>query len=308
MKKKTTSTKPPITTTRSKSRMKKSQEKNGLPHSNSLTSAKNTLAKWRQLFADDLPGTLEVRPPDQDSPIAVLLRHVDAPLFFSLSSKRPPDSIQEDLIEIMKTSGVNDIEDQYAEARRSARGILFDCATKQAMRYLEDAGGDLDNALYRALLIEDPEILYSSEKVSEFLADGIVSRGSKFLKRLAEDFKNAEKRLVRLGVDDQTWIMAANWTNPHCPLWLMERPAIFQACKTLSPRIDMTQDAFNNRLKREGFKRSRSTPLVATRARMRVSSISGYEVKGSEFTSLHGKAYPAPSFQSKGYQIVVRKK
>jgi hypothetical protein len=308
MKKKTTSKKPPLTTKRSKSGTKKSQEKNGLPDSNSLTSAKNTLAKWRQLFADGLPGPLEVRPPDQDSPIAVLLRHVDAPLFFSLSSERPPDSIQEDLIEIMKTSGVNDIEDQYAEARRSARGILFNCATKQAMRYLKDEDGDLDKALYRALLIEDPNFLYSSEKVSEFLADGIVSRGFKFLKRLAEDFKNAENRIDRLGVDDQTWIMAANWTNPHCPLWLMERPAIFQACKVLSPRTEMRQHAFNNRLKREGFKRSRSTPIVATRARTRVFSISGYEVKGSAFTSLHGKAYRAPSFQSSGYKIDARKK
>lgn len=308
MRKKPTSKKPPTKAKRSRSKAKKATPTNTSPESRPVTVAKKNIDYFRELFADDLPGALEVRPPHQDSAIAVLLRHVDTQLFLSLSSERPPDSIQEDLIEIMKTSGVNDIEDQYEEARRSARSILFNCSTKQAMRYLNDEDGDLDKALYRALLIEDPKFLYSSEKLSEFLADGIVSRGSKFLKRMAEDFKNAETRAARLGVDNQTRIMAANWTNPHCPLWLMERPAILQACKELSPQTEMTQDAFNNRLKREGFKRSRSKPIVATLATTRVFSISGYEVKGSAFTSLHGKAYPAPSFQPNGYQIVVRKK
>ncbi len=308
MRKKPTCKKPPTKAKRSRSKAKKATPTNTSPESRSVTVAKKNIDYFRELFADDLPGTLEVRPPFQDHPIAVLLRHVDAPLFFSLSSERPPDSIQEDLIEIMKASGVKDIEQQYVEARRSARGILFDCATKQAMRYLKDEDGAMDKALYRALLIEDPGIQISSEKVSEFLADGIGSGGSKFLKRLAEDFKNAETRAARLGVDDQTWIMAANWTNPHCPLWLMERAAIFQACKSLRPRTNMTEDAVKNRLKGKWFKRSSQTPIIAVHAQAGVLSISGYKIKGSEFTSLHGKAYPAPSFQSNGYQIVARKK
>lgn len=293
MRKKPTGKKPPTKAKRSRSKAKKATPTNTSPESRSVTVAKKNIGYFRELFADDLPGTLEVRPPFQDHPIAVLLRHAGDRLFYNLSSMRPPDSIQEDLIEIMKASGVKDIEQQYVEARRSARGILFDCATNQAMRYLKDEDGAMNKALYRALLIEDPGIQISSEKVSEFLADGIAREGAKFLQRLAEDFRNAERRAVRLGVDDQTWIMAANWTNPHCPLWLMERLAIFQACKALSPRTEMTQEAVNNRLKREGFKRSRSTPIVGTRAQMRVSSISGYEVKGSAFTSLHEKAYSA---------------
>lgn len=308
MRKKPTSKKPPTKAKRSRSKAKKATPKNTSPESRSVTVAKKNIGYFRELFADDLPGTLEVRPPFQDHPIAVLLRHVDLPLFNSLSSERLSESIQEDLITIMKASGVTDIEDQYKEARRSARSILFEYAAKQVMKYLKDEDGDLDKALCRAVLIEDPNILYSSEKVSEFVADGIVREGSKFLQQLADDFRNAERRAIRLGVDDQTWIMAANWTNPHCPLWLMERPAIFQACKALPPQTKMTQEAVNNRLKREGFKRSRSTPIVATRAQMQVSSISGYELKRGAFTPLHGKAYSAPSSPSNSYKIDVRKK
>lgn len=308
MRKKPTGKKPPTKAKRSRSKAKKATPTNTSPESRSVTVAKKNIGYFRELFADDLPGTLEVRPPFQDHPIAVLLRHAGERLFYNLSSMRPPDSIQEDLIEIMKASGVKDIEQQYVEARRSARGILFDCATNQAMRYLKDEDGAMNKALYRALLIEDPGIQISSEKVSEFLADGIGSGGSKFLKRLAEDFKNAETRADRLGVDDQRWIMAANWTNPHCPLWLMERPAIFQACKALPPRTNMTQEAVNNRLRGERFKRSSQTPITAAHAQAGVLSINGYEIKGSVFTSLHGKAYPTPSFQPNGYQIVVRKK
>lgn len=307
MKKKTTSKKPPTKAKRSKTQAKKSKPTTMSPEPKSVTVAKKNLAHFRELFANDLPGTLEIRPPWQDHPIAVLLRHADAVLFCNLCSERLPDSIQEDLITIMKASGAKDIEEQYGAARRSARGILFECATKQAMRYLEREDGNLNKALNRAVLIEDANILSSDEQVGEWLADGIVNGGSKFLKRLAEDFKHAEKRKDMLGVDDQTWIMAANWTNPHSPLWLMERPAILQACKALSPRTEMTQEAFNNRLRRKGFKRSRSTPIVAARAHTGVSSISGYEVKGSAFISLHGKAYPAPSSKSRGYKIDAKK-
>lgn len=306
MKKKTTSKKPPLTTKRSKSGTKKSQQKNGLPDSNPLTSAKNTLAKWRQLFADNQPGSLEIHPSSQDGPIAVLLRHVDRSLFLSLSSERSPDSIQEDLIRIMKASGVKDIENQYLEARRSARSILFDVGVRQVMRFLENQNGSLEMAVLRAVLIEDPNILYSHDKVAEYLHDGIVCRGSTFLQELAEDFKNAERRGQRLGADDLTWVMAANWTNPNCPLWLMERPAIYQACRARDRATPMTESAVEKRLKTLGlratssgrFKRATSTPIkevVCSKEKI----IQEYWVKGDAFASLHGKVYPF-SFHPQG--------
>lgn len=298
--KKTTAAKKPRTSSkRSRTKAKKPVHDASSSTSPALIAAKNNLAYFRQLFADGREEELQVRPPYQDHPIAVLLRHADRALFENCSSMRQPDSIQEDLVGILKDNGVDDIEDQYVKARDSARGILFDVVVRQAMRFLEGENGSLEKALLRALLIEDPNILIGNDKVADYLRDGIVRRGSKFLEGLAKDFYNAERREQRLGADDPTWVMATNWTNPNCPLWLMERPAIYQACKSRDRATPMTKLAVEKRLKSSGllptstcrFRRATFTPIKEV-VHSKEKIIEGYLVKGDDFASLHGKVYP----------------
>ncbi|MBB5030515.1 hypothetical protein [Prosthecobacter vanneervenii] len=251
------------------------------------------LRRLRLLFVAGRPKKFLTQPRFTDHPLNVLLRHCNEALFFAQSGNRVADSIQEDLMELLRKAGHHDIDHQYEQALRSARGILFDCAVKQVMYFLHrEARGDLEKALCRVLFIEDPSILHGSTTVSEYLHDGIVARGSVFLQELTDDFRNAERRKSRLIIDDQAWTMASHWTNPHCPLWLMERPAIRKACKAHDPSVGFSQDAVNNRLKRLGFNRGKTTPIVGVRKQGNRSTIIGFEVDDRPFTILVGKEYP----------------
>lgn len=237
----------------SKPKVKKARQKTDVSKKRSFDLARKNLGYFGNLFAEDKPGTLSVSARYRDHPIPILLNQAENVLFLRGSSNRQTDSIQEDLIDNMRQSGLNNIGQQYADARKSARRILFDLYIMQIEAYLNDEGGNLKRAINRALLIYDPNILYSSTEISDFVADGIVKEGSKFLRRLSDDFRNAERRSFRLAFDPVTWIMALNWTNPHCPLWLMERVIIFKACNSLHPGF-MTQDAVNKRLKTNGLR------------------------------------------------------
>lgn len=257
------------------------------------------LQRLRGLFVAGGPNKFLTQPRYTDHPLNVLLRHVGQALFLSLSELRPSDSVQEDLMDLLRRKGgQKNIDRQYEEASKLARGILFDCATLQMMYFLgRDALRDLDKALYRALLIEDPLILHGSEAVSEYLADGIAEGGSKFLQNLTDDFRNAERRRSTLPVDDHAWTMAANWTNPHCPLWLMGRSAICEACKALDPEAGWTQNTVNNELKRHRFSKDKGKgnsvkPVVGVRICKDGKTIQGFEVDKPPFTSLHNKEYP----------------
>lgn len=291
--------KPRTSSKRSRTKAKKPVQDASPSTSPDISTAEKNFVYLRQLFVDDREEELQVRPPCQDTTFAVLMRHAESALFNNRCSIRHPESIQEDIIGILKTNGVDDIEDQYMKARGSARGILFDTAWRQVMRFLEHENGSSKKALLRALLIEDPSILFGDDEVAEYLHDGIVNRGSRFLQELAEDFNNAERREQRLGADDLTWVMAANWTNPDCPLWLMERPAIYQACRSLDRATPMTESAVEKRLKSSGllptstdhFRRATSTPIkqvVCSDEKI----IEKYLVKGNAFALLHGKEYP----------------
>lgn len=254
------------------------------------------LQRLRLLFVAGRPKKFLTQPRFTDHPLNVLLRHLGLALFNSLSEQRPSDSVQEDLMDLLRKGRQKNIDRQYEEATKLARGILFDCAKDQMMYFLEkDAKGDLTEAMHRALLIEDPTIIYYSEDVTAYLIDGIVNEGSEFLQNLTDDFRNAERRRYLLPVDDHAWTMAANWTNPHCPLWLMGRSAIFEACKALDPEADWTQNTVNNELKRHHFSKGKGNfvkPLVGVRICRDGKTIQGFEVDKPPFTSLHNKEYP----------------
>ena len=276
------------------------------------------LQRLRGLFVAGGPTKFLTQPRYTNHPLNVLLRHVGQALFFSLSELRPSDSVQEDLMDLLRKGGQKNIDRQYKEASKLARGILFDCATRQMMYFLgRDALRDLDKALYRALLIEDPLILHGSEAVSEYLADGIAEGGSKFLQNLTDDFRNAERRRSTLPVDDHAWTMAANWTNPHCPLWLMGRSAIYEACRALDPEAGWTQNTVNNKLKQHRFSKGKGNsvkPLVGVRMCRVGKTIQGFEVDKPPFTSLHNKEYPfshqknGPAERRLNYRVFARTK
>lgn len=285
-------------TSSSKPKVKKTRRTKGNSGNSAFNITKKNLDYFGNLFAEDKPGTLSFQPGDQDHPISVLLRNAEDLLFARGCSDRPTDSIQEDLIVNMRKSGMDGIDKEYADARQSARRVLFDLYTRQILAYLNEEGGKLKKALNRALLIDNPNILYSSEDICDWLADGIVKGGSKFLRRLSDDFRNAERRSFRLAFDPVTYALALNWTNPHCPLWLMERLAIFKACKTLYPGLT-TQDAVNKRLKTKGlgkksasrFTRSSKCPIEDIVLSANTKTIEGFVLKGRSLEGLDGKRY-----------------
>jgi hypothetical protein len=260
----------------------------------SFDIALKNLYYFGNLFAEDKPGTLSFQPENQDHPIAVLLHHAEDVLSAFGGSERQTDSIQEDLIVNMHGT-----DKAYAHARKSARRVLFDLYIRQISEYLNEENGKLKKALKRALLINNPHFLYRSEDISDWVADGIVNGGSKFLRRLSDDFRNAERRSFRLSFDPVTFALALNWTNPHCPLWLMNNLAIFKAIDSLYPRIT-TQDAVSKRLKKKGlgpkssscFKRAKKHPIVDIELSANTKTIEGFVLKGGSFKVPEGKIYP----------------
>ena len=295
----------------SKPKVKKARCTTDNSGNSALNLTKKNLDYFGNLFAEDKPGTLSFQPGDQDHPISVLLRHAEDLLFAGGCSERPTDSIQEDLIVKMLKSGMGGVDQEYAHARQSARRVLFDLYSRQIVAYLNEEGGKLKKALNRALLINDPNILYSSEDICDWLADGIVKGGSKFLRRLSDDFRNAERRSFRLAFDPVTYALALNWTNPHCPLWLMKRPAIFKACKTLYPGLT-TQDAVNKRLKTKGlgtksassFTRNSKCPIEDIVLSANTKTIDGFVLEGIFLDDLNGKRY---SFSHAPHKGLTRK-
>jgi hypothetical protein len=298
-------------TSSSKPKVKKTKSTTDNSGNSVFNLTKKNLDRYANLFAEDKPGTLSFQPDDQERPISVLLRNAEDLLFARGCSERPTDSIQEDLIVNMRKSGMDGIDQEYEDARKSARRVLFNICTRQIVAYLNEEGGNLKKALNRALLIDDPNILYSSEDISDWVADGIVNGGSKFLRRLSDDFRNAERRSFRLAFDPVTYALALNWTNPHCPLWLMKRPAIFKACNSLYPRIT-TQDAVNKRLKTKGlgmksassFKRNSKCPIEDIVLSANTKTIEGFVLEGIFLDDLDGKRY---SFSHAPHKGLTRK-
>lgn len=270
-----------------------------------LASIENLLQKCKKLFSENKPGTLSFQPKHQKHPIVLLMSQAEDLLSENNCSEQHADSIQEDVIQIIEQSGIKSIRDQYLEARESARAVLFDLYVKQIDKYLEEEV-NLKKALYRALLIDNPSVLYNSNEVRDYVTDGIVSKGSEFLRKLSDDFRNAERRFLRLPIDLQTYFLAANWTNPHCPLWLMERPAIFKVCSLLHPGI-MTNESLGKRLKTRGlkgksdshFKRSSKPPIIDVEEDKNSKTIAAYVVRDTIFDGLHGKTYPFSFYRKK---------
>lgn len=282
----------------SKPKVKKARQKIDESKKRSFDLARKNLDYFGNLFAEDMPGTLSVSARYQDHPITILLRQAEEVLVLHGSSDRQTNSIQEDLIDDVRKSGLSEIDQEYADARKSARRILFDLYITQIEGYLSKEGGNLKRAFNRALLIADPNILYSSTEMSDFVTDGIVKEGSEFLRRLSNDFRNAERRSFRLDFDPVTWIMALNWTNPHRPLWLMERVAIFKACNSLHPGC-MTQDAVNKRLKKDGlrtksasgFSRASKRPIKDIVISDDPQIIQEFVLREKSFEALDGRQY-----------------
>lgn len=278
---------------------------NSSSETTSLAKIRNELQKYKKLFSENKPGTLSFQPKHQKHPIVLLMSQAEDLLSENNCSEQHTDSIQEDVIQIIEQSGIKNIRDQYLEARESARAVLFDLYVKQIDKYLEEEA-NLEKALYRALLIDNPSVLYNSNEVRDYVTDGIVSKGSEFLRKLSDGFRNAERRFLRLPIDLQTYFLAANWTNPHCPLWLMERSAIVKVCSLLHPGI-MTPESLGKRLKTRGlegksdshFKRSIKCLITNVEEDKKSKTIAAYVVDAKVPNKLKGKTYPFSFYRKK---------
>lgn len=85
--------------------------------------------------------------------------------------------------------------------------------------------------------------------------------GSRFLKKLGDDFR--EKK----GIPDplMVLVLARNWTNPPCPLWLTENPTLAEVCKVLSIGASWTKDTVGNRVKERRRHRTHVHPIVVAK-------------------------------------------
>ena len=243
-----------------------------------------------------------------DAPLDGLLKALSELPFVSLGSARPQKSIQEGLMVLLKRSGAKNIEAQYAEALKSARGAFFDTVTRDPLRFLQKEE-DLRKALWRAWLIQDPSLLSKSRDAVEYVVDGMNRLGFDFLINLVDDHRNFSKRRKDKNfrddkvsdsgkyssrVNELMWVMAANWTNPDMPLWLMQTPAILNACKLLSPDSPWNIEAVNKTIARgELTRRGRQNPIKEVRSASLGSKRFTLVLKGNEFSHLHGEKVDA---------------
>lgn len=265
------------------------------------------ISDLRQVFVERGPEAMRELSHCFDDPLAGLLIAFSELPFTYLGSARPKNSIQEFIIDTLEKSGAKDIEDQYTAALKSARGVFFDCVTSDLLRFLPKED-DLSKALWRALIIQDPAFLSKTKGAFEYVVDGMRRGGFEFLNPLVDDRRNfSEKRTRKIRreteadesnknttiLNELKWIMAANWTNPHMPLWLMQSKVIESALKLL-----LSGDGWGERVIEQTITRNKLTrrgsqnPIKALVREPAQSKYLTAELKGKEFSDLDGKVLP----------------
>lgn len=187
--------------------------------------------------------------------------------------------------ELIFSLGINSqvTKDALDEERRIAiahtRGVLFDELISESL--IQSGWGKLNCMRYAhmaAELFNEPHRIVSDPWLAEAFADGVSRHGTAFLTALKDIHHNLERRKKSL-VNQCMWLLAANWTNPHCPLWLMKREAIFRACVALSEGLDITQEMVNERLKKSGLIRHETSPIVSVKLDGK-NNIQGFAISG----------------------------
>lgn len=143
-----------------------------------------------------------------------------------------------------------------------ARAALFDHTMSESL--VIKGWGQMLTMRYAHLaakLLANPYCITTNAFMASTLAEGIDRNGVDFLRGLVKVQHNLNRR--RKGVsDDCNYMLATNWTNPHCPLWLMTRGAIYQACVGLSNGLVVTAYMIEERLKNMKLVRTASSPIV----------------------------------------------
>lgn|GEM_PF-3590524 len=282
--------------------------KDAITSADRLKAEEKVVADLRQIFVKRGPEAMRELSQVFDAPLDGLLKALSELPFVSLGSARPKDSIQEGLMAVLKGSGAKNIKGQYAAALKSARGAFFDTVMRDLLRFLPKEE-DLRKALWRARLIQDPSLLSKSKGAVEYVVDGMNRLGFDFLINLVEDRRNFSVRRKDKNVsgdkvsdsgkntsrlNELMWVMAANWTNPDMPLWLMQTPAILNACKLLSPDSPWNIEAVNKTIARgELSRRGRQNPIKEVRSASLGSKRFTLVLKGNEFSHLHGEKVDA---------------
>lgn len=193
-------------------------------------------------------------------------------------------------------------EEALEQARKSAllqaRAVLFDHFISESL--VINGWGKMLNmrhAYLAARLLHDPYCVTTDVFIASALAEGIDRYNVDFLRGLADVQYNLSRRSKRVS-DDCLFMLATNWTNPHCPLWLMTRGAIYKACVGLSTNLDATKSMIEERLKDLELVRTPSPPIVGVELdrdgrieKFVVSRLIFDLIKAREFTNAHDRKY-----------------
>jgi hypothetical protein len=189
---------------------------------------------------------------------------------------------------MLKKSGAKTIDAQYTNALRSARGAFFDAITADMLRFLPEEPG-LSMALWRALIIQDPSILPRAEGAVEYVVNGMLHQGFDFLDKLVDDRRNfGVRRKDKTGrLNELLWMLAANWTNPEFPLWLMQTPAICSSLKLLGATSPLA-GSVNKLIERAKLTRGgRKNPIKDVRVGSGEAKRCTFVLKGTAFVELN---------------------
>lgn len=169
------------------------------------------------------------------------------------------------------------LEGNRSAAMMHARGVLFDELISESL--IQAGWGRLNCMSYAhmaAELFDDPYRIVSDQWLAETFAKGMCRHPTAFINGLKEIQHNLERRKKTLS-NHCLYLMAANWTNAHCPMWLMTREAIFQTCAGLSEGLEITQEMVNERLKKSNLRRNPHSPIVGVKLNAS-SEIEGFAV------------------------------
>ncbi len=139
-----------------------------------------------------------------------------------------------------KESGSSlDFAKDYRAAALSVRGVLFDLSVESTFGKqfsLDTPIREFENELCMRLLVREPLIIESDEKVRSFLVDGLAGvgtgkftnerDGASFARSIADAIEAAENKMEPSHHENIKKIVTAYWLNPEFPLWLMTVPAI----------------------------------------------------------------------------------
>lgn len=110
--------------------------KNAITSSSRLKEEEKTVGVLRNIFVESGPEAMRELSQVFNAPLGWLLKVLSELPFVTLGSERPEDSIQEGLMVLLKRSETKDIEAQYVEALKSARGAFFDTVRRDLLRFL----------------------------------------------------------------------------------------------------------------------------------------------------------------------------